>query len=208
MPKLIVVGAGGCGREVMQWAIDWGTLFTPYGFIDDNPNALSGLFANHPILGSISRWQPAEDELFVCGIADPKTKRKVVADLKARGARFISLVHPTALVSATAQIGEGVVICPHATISDNAKVNDYVYINLYTAIGHDAIVGAYSTLSSFTDITGGVVIGEEVFSGSHVSVVPKVQIGAGAYLCAGSVVMSRVAKDTKVLGNPARRFAL
>ena len=211
MKKVIIVGAGGCGREVMQWALDCvkaGTAWDLLGFIDDNPDALQGLRVNHPILGSIKDWQPKADEYFICGIATPHIKRRIVSDLKAKGAVFLTLIHPSAIVSATALVGEGVVMSPFSVFSDNTVIGDHVFINLHTAIGHDARVGDYSVISSYCDITGGVSIGKDVFLGSHAVVVPKVKVGDGAYLCAGSVVMNRVAPGAKVLGNPARPFKI
>jgi sugar O-acyltransferase (sialic acid O-acetyltransferase NeuD family) len=211
MRKLIVVGAGGCGRDVMQWALDCakaGATWEPIGFIDDNPNALKNLRASRPLLGSISDWQPAEDEVFVCGIATPEVKIKIVALLRDKGVQFTSLVHPTAIVLPTAEVGAGTVLSPFVVVSDNAVVGDFVFVNLHSAIGHDAEVGDYATICSYCDVTGGVVLGKETYLGSHVTVVPKVTVGDRAFVCAGSVVVNRVAPDTRVMGNPAKKFVL
>ena len=209
--RLIVVGAGGCGREIMQWAFDVAACgqapWHPYGFIDDNPQVLEGKSSVAPYLGTIQGWQPHPEELFVMGIADPKIKRRLVALLQSRGARFTGLVHPSALVAATATVGQGVVLCPYGVISANSTVGDFVLVNIYSCICHDAQVGDYSTISNHCDLTGGVTLGAEVFVGSHSSIIPGITVGAGAYLGAGSVVVRPVPAGAKVVGVPARPIA-
>ncbi|MCL2497023.1 MAG: NeuD/PglB/VioB family sugar acetyltransferase [Symbiobacteriaceae bacterium] len=211
MPKLIVVGAGGCGRDVMHWAYQASLAGAPWevsGFLDDNPVALEGLKTTHPLLGSIAAWQPREGELFLCAIADPSVRSRLVASLLAKGACFTTLVHPTATVVATASIGTGSIISPFCVISDNARVGEHVFINVHSAIGHDASVGDYATICSYCDVTGGVQLGEKVYLGSHVTVVPQMKVGAEAFLCAGSVVVNHIASGARVMGNPAKRFTI
>ena len=209
--KLIVVGAGGCGRDVMHWASDCaaaGAPWQPYGFIDDNPNAFQGLKQSLPLLGSIGDWCPKEEQRFVVAIADPASRRRVVASLTARGAIFSGLVHPTARVVSTATLGEGVILSPYVVVSDNAKVGDFVFVNLHSALGHDSITEEYCTICSFCDITGGVKLEQGVYVGSRVTITPQTIIGEEAFLCAGSVVLQRVLPRSKVLGNPAKPFAM
>ena len=211
MQKLIIVGAGGCGRDVLHWAVDCtaaGADWQPLGFIDDNPQALSGLKCTHPLLGSITDWQPQEDQLFICAIADPALRRSIVSLLNDKGAHFTSLIHPTVRVVATATLGQGVILSPYVTVSDNAVVGDFVFVNLHSALGHDSHTGDYTTICSFCDVTGGVQLGPGVYLGSRVTVVPGVSIGEQAFLCAGSVVMNNIAPGVKVLGNPARVFSI
>jgi len=209
--KLIIVGAGGCGREVLQWAL----AAMPYqsewhiaGFLDDNPEALKGYETGYALLGAVSSWQPQSDEVFVCAIGSPGVKKRVALSLEERGARFATIIHPTAILATTAFLGKGVVLSPFSTVSADAVIGDHAFLNLNTSIGHDAKVGSYSTLSSYVDVTGYVKIGDSVFVGSHVAIVPKVSVGDGAFLCAGSIIMTHVKQGQKMLGNPARKFAL
>ena len=210
MKKLIVVGASGFGREVVQWVEDinlanpeWEIL----GFLDDNPNALEGCRCDYHIIGSIHEWKPKEDEFFACAIAIPSVKYKVVTSLLERGAKFATLIHPTALVNKYAEIGEGVVVTPRSNINADTKIGDYVSV-LGSGIGHDATVGAYSTLSGRCSINGHVQIGEKVYVACGVSIAPSKKIGNDAYVGIGSVVISNVKAGTKVFGNPAKRMEL
>lgn len=208
MKKLIIVGASGFGRELIQWIEDinkiqmeWNIL----GFIDDNPHALDEYKCDYSIIGSIKEWQPKEEEYFACALAFPNVKKKIVEDLISRGAKFVTLIHPTALINKYAEIGEGVIVTPRSNINANAKVGNFASI-LGSGIGHDAIVGDFSTLSGRCSINGHVTIGELVYIACGVSVAPNKKIGDRATIGIGSVVISNVKSDTTVFGNPAKKI--
>ncbi len=205
MHEILIVGAGGFGREVLQWIKDINKLKTTWsivGFIDDNLNALDGFACDYKVVGTIKDWQPKVNERFIMAVANPKTKQAIAESMKAKGAKFTSLIHPTAQISDIAQIGEGLVMYPNSVITVNTKIGDFVTL-LSSEIGHDAVIGNYSTISSYCDITGGVKLGERVFLGSHVTIVPKRKIGDDAYIAAGSVVISNIKGGTRAFGNPA-----
>lgn len=210
--KLIVVGAGGCGREVAQIAVDARAAGNPdwalAGFIDDDPAALSGHNALVPLVGSISDWQPSADEVFVCAIGSPGARDAIATSLEARGAQFVNVIHPTVLVAPSASLGHGLVVYPYSCISTDTVLQPHVQINMHCAIGHDAKLGRSTVLSSFCDITGHVQLGDRVLAGSHVTIAPKLRVGDDAVLGMGSVVVATVRAGKRVFGNPAKSLEL
>lgn len=207
MRNLIIVAAGGCGREVMQWVKDINKVKKTWkikGFIDDDLSALDGLRCDVPLLATIDDYEIQPDDEFTCCIGNSNTRKKVVGNLKSKGARFTTIIHPTAVVTDSSCLGEGVIIYPYALISDNASVGDGCIINMYSSVAHDSVLGEYCTISAHCDITGMCTLGDRVFMGSTAQVVPGSVIGDDVYICAGSTVMTRVRAGTKVLGNPAK----
>jgi acetyltransferase-like isoleucine patch superfamily enzyme len=75
---------------------------------------------------------------------------------------------------------------------------------LHCSVGHDARIGSYCQLSSYSDVTGHVQLADEVFMGSHASILPSVSVGDRAVVGAGSVVISKVKPGTTVMGVPAK----
>lgn len=236
MKQLVIVGAGGFGRECLQIAKDmirqaqlvregicvedFGTNeerrrqsldaanWEIKGFLDDNPMALEGVDPGYSVISGISEYQMEPEDIFVCAIASNRIKQKVMTQLAKRGAVFVNLFHPKALVADTARFGIGNVMYPFSILSDHTSMGDFVTLNMHSVLGHDAKVADYVTISSFCDITGGVVLEQGVFLGSHSSIVPGIKVSEWAYVCAGSTVMTRVKANTKVLGTPAKRFLI
>lgn len=207
MKNLVIIAAGGCGREVFQWAKDVNEKEKRWnikGFIDDNINALDGLKCDVPVLETIDGYEIKPDDEFVCCIGNSKTRKQVIDKLKVKGAAFTSLIHPNAVIADSCTLGEGVIIYPFALISDNAIIGDGCIVNMHSSVAHDSVLGEYCTISAHCDITGMCKLGDRVFMGSASHVVPGAKIGDDVYICAGSTVMARVGDGNKVLGNPAR----
>lgn len=210
MKKIIIIGASGFGRELVQWIEDINNITPEWeilGFIDDNKEALDCYKCDYKIIGSIKDWEPKEDEYFACALAFPAVKKKVVTLLKDKGGKFATLIHPTALINKYAEIGEGVIITPRSNVNANAKIGNFVSI-LGSGIGHDAIIGDYSTLSGRCSINGHVQIGSQVYVACGVSIAPSKKIGDEATIGIGSVVISNVKAGTTVFGNPAKKINL
>jgi predicted dinucleotide-utilizing enzyme len=120
MKDIIIVGAGGLGREVLQWLTDINQKKETWkikGFIDDNIHALKNYTYPKKVLGTIEDWKPSENEVFVCAISDPDIKERVVktAEVPRSGIRFA--YSPDAAIGAYNELGEGVVIYPDARIT-------------------------------------------------------------------------------------------
>ena len=205
MKDLIIVGAGGFGREAYHLAKTIG-LWNIKGFIDDNLNALDGVRCDSQIIGTIKDWNISENEVFAIGIASPKIKEIVSKSLKERGAKFVTLIHPRAMVYETADIGEGCVIGGMSNIGDCAKVGNFVNV-AGSVVGQDSIIDDYSTTTAFVNIVS-AKIGKRVFIGSHSVVLNGKKVGDDAFVCAGSIVMSNVKPGVKVMGYPAKKIEI
>lgn len=209
MKDLIIAGAGGFGREALLLAKMLNNIEPRWnirGFINDIPDSLDGIKCTHGIIGTIKDWQPSDNEVFVMGISSPEGKEKVADILKAKGARFETLVHPYAIVSDYVTLGEGCIINGRSSIGDNAVLGDFVNL-AGSMVGQDAVIGDFSTVTGYANITN-ARLGKGVFVGSHAVILNKRKIGDGAYICAGSIVFNHVKPGIKVFGNPAKKFDL
>jgi sugar O-acyltransferase (sialic acid O-acetyltransferase NeuD family) len=209
LPNLVIIGAGGFGREAVAWAqqsLQVGCEWEFKGLIDDNLDAFKLRSSPGRLLGRIEDYQPASDEVFVCAIGVPAIKRKVSELIASRGGRFTRLVHRTAVLGHEVNLAEGVILCPYVVISANNRIGRGVGVNIHASVDHDANIGDWSQVNCHCDLTAAVEVGREVFMGSRVSVIPNVRVGDGAYIGAGSVVLRDVPPGWKVVGCPARRI--
>ena len=210
MPDLVIVGAGGFGREVYQWAR---AAFDPgshriKGFLSNRPDDLAGKGIDAPLLGDPDSYAVAAGDRFLAAVGSPSVRRALVERLAARGARFETLVHPTAVVAPTARIGEGVVLCPFATVSDAVILGDFAMLNFYASAGHDARIGRYATLSPYATVNGFAALGDGVFLGSHATVTAGRMLGDGARVSANVAVHADVPARTLVYGPPAKQASI
>ena len=125
--NLVIAGAGGCAREALQWAKDVNRVQERWnikGLLCDYPDPLKGKKCDVPVLGTIDGYEIGEDDEFVVGVGDGAGRKLVTDRLKARGARLVNLIHPTAVIADSCTLGEGLIIYPFALISDNARIGD------------------------------------------------------------------------------------
>lgn len=202
-PRVLLVGAGGFGREVRWWAGDAlaGSAARIVGFLD--ADASRGT-PDLPVVGDPATHEPRPDEAFVLAIGIPHVRRRVAETLLGRGARFLALVHPTAIVVPSARVGPGAVVCPGAIVSDAAEIGPFGLVNYHASVAHDAAVGAFAVLSPYATLAGGAAVGEDTFLGLHASVGPGRRVGDRGKVAANSCALVDVPPDSLVYGVPGR----
>ena len=230
MKQLLIIGAGGFGREVLMMAIDNpanGLQWQIKGFLDSRKDILKAFVPraeslpdameytqekrdryrrDYPIIGDPITHVPATDEVFLCALGAPADRRKYAEPILAKGGEFIRLVHPLGAISTFASVGRGSIVGPYASLSPDSRVGKFVTISSYTALAHDVVIADWTEIGAHCLIAGGVSIGEGVRVNPGTVLTPGVRIGDGAVVAAGSVVFGDVPPGVTVLGNPARRF--
>ena len=202
---LIVVTAGGFGREVCAYARDAGLEVA--GYLHDEhryPGSLRGVQLGAPVLGPLEGHEVDPDATYAIGLGDLAPRLAVAEDLLARGARLATIVHPTAYVAASARLGAGVVVAPFAFVGPDAVVGDLTILNTYASCGHDAVTGRCCALAPYATLNGRVTLGDRVLLGSHAVVTPRRTVGEDSAVAAGSVVTRDVGPRCLAAGNPAR----
>ena len=202
-----IVGAGGFGREALQYCLDAQAVGWPHrvvGFVDDRIDALSGFDVTVPILGGFADLERMGVRAFIIALGDPMLRRQVAESVNGVGGVLVSLIHPTAYVAPTAQIGPGGVLCPFTLIAAHSKVGANVAVNVFASVGHDTLVGDHCVLSPYSAVTGAVTLGDESFLGTHSTIVPGTVIGRCSKVSAGSVVTRDAAAGSLLVGNPAK----
>ena len=208
MYNIIIVGAGGFSRDIYYWANDTFSIddYIIKGFLSYNQKELDGHNTKVGIIGNDDNYKIEKNDRFIIAIGDIDIRKRAINRLKKRGAKFISLIHPTALIIPIAKIGEGVVICPYCLVGDNVQLDDFVMMNIYSSCGHDVQVGKYCTLSPYVALNGFVKLENEVFVGTHATVIPYKKVGFQAKISANSVVMRNVSSKCMVFGVPGKNI--
>lgn len=114
------------------------------------------------------------------------------------------VIHPASTIDASAQIGQGTLVCAGAVIQPAAVVGGHVVINTAAIVEHDVHVGAFAFIAPGACLAGGVTVGEGAFIGINASILPGVSIGAWSTVGAGSVVLDDLPPQVTAAGVPAR----
>lgn len=133
----------------------------------------------------------------------PKCRMQIVERYRAEGFRFGRLISPDADVSESAELGEGVVVHPYAVISAKAKIGNFVRINLHGVVGHGAVVEDYVNVAALAIVSGESHIKRFAYIGMHSVMLPRVTVGENSVVSIGSAVVSKVPDNKVVIGVPA-----
>ena len=209
MKHLIIIGAGGMGRSVYWVAIGchgYGETFDVKGFIDDDLTSQDGYEGYPPLLGTIDNYQIDEDDVFHCSIGSVKTKFTICEKLKSRGAKFLTLIHKTAVIHPHTTFGDGCFVGEYAIVGTEATIGENCLIQQYSIISHDCRIGNYARIDTHAVIIGGVELKDRATVHTAAVVSHKVVVGEDAVVAACSFVIKKVKPGTTVCGNPAIRL--
>lgn len=207
LKNLVIIGAGDSGREVCVWAKqskENGSLWKIKGFLDDRKDALAGYKYDVGVISGIEEYQPEADDLFVCGIGDPKLKKKFVSTILKKGGQFTNIIHPTVVLGENVRLGTGNILCPYVVVSSDSVLGDFITVELHSNIAHDVKIGDWCFIGPSCSLNGRVTLENSVFMGCNAIVLPGGYVGEGAVVGIGSVVIDRVKPFVTVFGNPAK----
>ena len=146
------------------------------------------------------------DVQYVATPDSPKIRRKIFKQFSAHGAKFATIIVPSAKVSDSAELGEGVVVQHNGVIQACCKIGNAVRINVNGSVMHHSKLGDYVTVAPGAMILGYVEIGTGAYIGANATVLPHISIGANATIGAGAVVTKNVPDGETWVGVPARRL--
>jgi len=144
------------------------------------------------------------DTKIVVAIGNNVTRRVLSKSLFVRADQFLTVVHPSAVVSPTATIGYGTVVMPGACINAEATIGEHCIINTGAIVEHESHIGGFSHISPNATLTGNVSVGEGVHIGSSATIIPGIEIGSWSIIGAGSTVIKHIPSFSTAVGCPTR----
>lgn len=166
--------------------------------------ALTGGVYRGPLKAVPQLIERYPDMKFAAAVGSNGVRKSIVARLGLPSERYLTLIHPTAVVSRSACIGPGTVVMAHAAVQADAKVGCHVIINTGAVVEHDTQLGDYVHAAPRATLTGSVQAGEGAMLGAAAVVIPGVSIGEWAVIGAGAAVIHPVPAYSTAVGVPAR----
>lgn len=203
MKKVLIIGAGGHAAEIRDYIRHFNDTDVPekievIGFLDDDRKPFEYYEYEEPFLGSIKAHEIRTDCFYMMGIANLKYRKGIIERFLEAGAKFTGLIHPTALISPSATIGEGVVISHNASVGPKVTIGNFNILNSRCTVGHDTQMGDYNFISPKVALSGNTRIGNNNMFGTNSSTIPGIQVGNNNTIGAGMIVYKNIGDDETV----------
>jgi UDP-N-acetylbacillosamine N-acetyltransferase len=194
--QIYIYGASGHGKVIADIARAMG--FKVVAFVDDDES--KNEFGGLPCI----RADKMQKLPVAVAIGSNKARKRVYDNLKNCSFAMPPLIHPSAVISPSAKIGEATVVMPNAVINADAAIGTGCIINTAVVVEHDCIIGNFAHISPNAALAGGVSVGEMSHIGIGANVIQLIKIGKECVIGAGAAVISDILDNTTVVGVPAR----
>jgi sugar O-acyltransferase (sialic acid O-acetyltransferase NeuD family) len=209
LTKIVIVGAGGFGKEVLWTLHDCNKQLKRYdvlGFIDDNKKLHNKLIHKKRVLGG-HEWfseKAARNVKCVIAIGGGKIRKKMAEDLERRGVEFETVIHPSVIMSESVKIGKGTIIQAGSVITVDVTIGNHCRIDTNCTIAHDSKIDSYVDLSPGVHINGKNSIHTGTFVGSGTITREKISVGEWSIIGAGTVLINDVPEKSLFVGVPGK----
>lgn len=167
--------------------------------------AIDALYDDNPCVQQLLGYKvlPTENIAgpLIISIGDNATRKRLAERLNVP---FATAVHPTAIVSSLATIGQGTVIMAGAILQACAVIGNHCIVNTGAVVEHDCKVDNFVHIAPHSTLCGNVTVGECSWVGAATVVKQGVTIGRNCLIGAGSVVVADIPDNAVAYGNPCR----
>lgn len=187
---MIIYGASGHGKVIEDVVEAMGQSVSC--FIDDN-EALCHVHGKPVVPGLNASF----DEPLIIAIGDNTIRKRIASSICAD---YGTVVHPSAIISPRAMVGEGSVVMAGAVVQTDAVIGRHCIVNTGAVVDHECRIADFVHLSPHATLCGNVTVGEGAWVGAGATVIQGVSIGRWAVVGAGSVITEDVPDYALVFG--------
>jgi sugar O-acyltransferase (sialic acid O-acetyltransferase NeuD family) len=164
----------------------------------------------YEVLGDENDLIEASDRWGLCqgiiGVGDNATRMRIGYTLRTNipEMEFVTAVHPSATLSRTANLGQGVLVMAKCYVGLNTEVGEGAVIATNSIFEHDGVMGAYATLGAGTTTGGHVTLGAGTAVCLGCTIIHGMTIGKHTVIGSGSTVINDIPSGVVAYGSPAR----
>lgn len=201
--EVILIGAGGHALSIAEFA---GNKISGYLSFEESKDMPGKWLGDDSMAASLIKEGKRFHMAFVYSKWPLMHKRaKLLASLEVLGARFETLIAPTAVITPHSNIGEGCAIMTgaiinRATLGRNVIVNSGAIVEHHCNISENTFIGPGAVVGGFTSI------GKNCFIGLGAKIGNGITIGDNISVAMGAVVNKNLTKPGLYHGSPLKCF--
>ncbi len=203
--RIAIIGAGGHAKVVAD-IIERGGNFELSCMVDGDQALHGTCVYGYSVPGdeSVLSDLPNPPSMTIVAIGSNPVRARLAAWARSMGLKLATAIHPSAVLSRGATVGDGTVIMAGAVVNADTRIGENVIINTRASVDHDCVIGDCVHIAPGAILCGTVRVGDGSFIAAGATVIPNITIGDNVIVGAGAVVIRDVPDNTTVVGNPAR----
>ncbi|HPG11198.1 MAG TPA: acetyltransferase [Chitinophagaceae bacterium] len=196
-----IIGYSGHAYVIIDILLSAGRLVTAYcdsSEKEKNPYHLQYLGKESEALDKLKDY-----DVFAC-VGHNGIREKIHTQMSELLGNPINAIHPSAVISSSVKLGDGIMIAANATINPLAEIGRGVICNTSSSIDHECIIEDFAHIGPGAVLCGNVKVGKNTFVGANAVIRQGIIIGKNVMIGAGTVVVKDIPDNTTVVGNPQR----
>lgn len=198
-----IVGYSGHAYVIIDILLSAGRLVTAYCDQDEkefNPYHLEYLGKENEVINKLKGY-----DFFAC-VGHNDIRERIHNNLSQYLGNPINAIHPSAVISSSVKMGDGIMIAANATLNPLVELGRGVICNTSTSIDHECLIGDFAHIAPGAVLCGNVKVGRNTFIGANSVIRQGIIIGDNVTIGAGTVVVKDIPDGATVIGNPARNL--
>lgn len=205
---MLVIGAGGFAKEILEIVHQNNELDNLCFYDDVNIDAPQKLYNKFPVLKSIDEVEEyfkTVDNRFTIGIGNPFLRYKLFEKFSKVNGKLTSVISKFSEIGDYGvSIGDGCNILGGVKISNDVKIGKGTMIYYNSVITHDVEIGDFVEISPNVNVLGKAKIGNKTHIATGAIIFPDLKIGDNVIVGAGSIVTKNLPNNCTVIGSPAK----
>lgn len=201
---VIMIGNGGHASVLTEILLQQQVEITGFTAPSEEKNQFNLTYLGDD---SVIKKYESKEVLLVIGLgmlSPSSVREKIYKEFKQLAYNFLPVLHSSATIAPSVQLGEGVQIMAGTIIQTNTIISDNTIINTGAVIDHDCYIGSHVHIAPGCKLSGNIKIGNSTHVATGATIINNIDIGEKCLIGAGAVVIKDIQSGVKAFGVPAK----